>query len=246
MTAADVADLIASGHRMCSCGAVLQPSAAVCRFCGAVLVDETKASEKAKTPAASRKPKPVPFNPDAGRGKHGSLADLPEQTLTLVVSGTPVPQGSLIAVAPGVIRRESGPELVAWRDSITQAALRTCGSGWVPANAAVRVDVTLTVPRPSGAPKTRAVPADGYRDLDKLVRAIGDALCPDSPERFRVLASDMRIVTTTSAKTHPRPMHTDPWALDAPGAVIRVSTYQPDADALSTPAPTSTHVRSAT
>lgn len=222
-----VQDLIARGGKVCSCGGVCLPTATSCRFCGATL--PTPAPGPGATPGASRKRRnrPAPFNPDGGRGRIGTLGDLPDQTLVLVVYGRPAPQGSLIAVAPGVIRREKGPELVAWRDAITVEALRVCGSTWVPANSGAQVDVTLTVPRPSSAPKNQAVPADGYRDLDKLVRAVNDALCPDDPARFRVLASDMRVTRTVSAKTHPRPLHTDPWALDTLGVVVRVTPAVP-------------------
>lgn len=229
LTPDDVADLVAAGHRVCPCGAVLRPSVESCRFCGERLLSPDTARRapadrggSGSSRGRAKKPAKAALNPDRGRGDLGTLADLPEQTLMLVVTGTPIQQGSLVAVAPGVIRRESGPELVTWRDLVTSEALRVCGSTWVPANAAVQVDITLTVPRPKSLPK-RAVPADGYRDLDKLVRAIGDALCPNDPARFRVLASDMRIARSTSAKTHPRPLHTEPWALDHPGVTIRVT-----------------------
>lgn len=238
VTAADVADLVARGHRVCSCGAVLRPSAAACRFCGAAVTSD--ASLDAPTqPRKSRRRKPASeaFNPDAGRGRIGSLADLPGQRLVLHVTGDPVSQGSLRAVAAGVVRRESGPALVAWRNAITTEALRVCGAGWVPANAGVRVDIVFTVPRPTSAP-ARAVSADGYRDLDKLVRAVDDALCPDDPARFRVLASDMRIVSGETAKTHARPMHTHPWALPEPGVVIAVGVPDPPNPALPCPSAT--------
>ena len=241
LTPADVADLVASGYHVCSCGAVLRPPVGSCRFCGQHLAPasatDPPVTGSRKVGRAKRGPRAA-FNPDRGRGDWGTLLDQPDQTLMLVVAGTPIQQGSLSAVAPGVIRRESGPELVAWRDLVTREALRVCGSTWVPANAAVQVDMTLTVPRPKSLP-ARPVPADGYRDLDKLVRAIGDALCPSDPGRFRVLASDMRIAKSTSAKTHARPLHTEPWALPHPGLVVRLAPA-PDAPLADCPVPTST------
>lgn len=222
MTSADVAALVAGGHHVCLCGAVLHPASSSCRFCGAPVAPAAAPKDAGAKKVSTPRKKKRAFNPDQGRGHAGTLADLPDQVLTLVVEGRPVQQGSLIAVAPGVIRRESGPELVAWRDLVTREALRVCGGTWVPANTAVQVDITLTVPRPTSLP-ARPVPADGYRDLDKLVRAIGDALCPNDVDRFRVLASDMRITRTTAAKTYPRPLHTEAWALDVPGVVIRLT-----------------------
>lgn len=238
-TPAEVADLVAAGHLVCSCGAVLLPAATSCRFCGAPISASTDAGAGAPAGSPSSRGASSTRRPTQRRNDLGSLSGLPDQTLMLVVTGDPVQQGSLRAVAPGVIRREDGPRLVAWRNRLTMEARRVCGPDWVAANAAVQVDMTFTVPRPSSAPTRRPVPADGYRDLDKLVRAVGDALCPSSREQFRVLASDMRITRETSTKTHPRPLHTDPWALDEPGVAVRVrpAVADPGPDDL----PVSTH-----
>lgn len=240
LTPADVAALISEGHHVCHCGAILKPDASECRWCGTPL-SPAAAPEAAASPPRKERPKKrkAAFNPDRGRGASGSLAQVPGQELCLVVAGVPIQQGSLKAVAAGVIRRESGPDLVAWRDKITREALRVCGSTWVPSNAPVRVDVVFTVPRPTSLP-SQAVPADGYRDLDKLERAVGDALCPNDASRFRVLASDMRITEMFAAKTHPRPHHTHQWALDQPGAVIRVSALGAGEAPINDPVPVST------
>lgn len=240
----DVQELVDQGYWRCPrCSGLLRPQATVCKFCppntstatdgpttGAAPTSRS-AGRGGATPSKS-KGKAKALNPQANRGGLGSLADLPGRCLTLVVHGLPVQQGSLRAVAPGVIKREDGPELEAWRNKITAEALRVCGSTWVAPNAGVSVDLVFTVPPTESAPTTKAVPADGYRDLDKLARAVGDALCPSvkpGKARFRVIASDMRITGNLigPAKTHPRPLHTHPLALNSPGVVIRVAPEDP-------------------
>lgn len=226
----DVQRLVDEGYWRCDrCAGLLRPTATVCRFCTST--PATQQPELAPAPPTAERPRErraVALNPQAARGNLGSLAGLSGGTLTLVVHGLPVQQGSLVPVAAGVVKRDDGPALVAWRDSITREALRVCGSTWVAPNAGVRVDLVFTVSPPASAPTTKARPADGYRDLDKLSRAVGDALCPTvkpGTARFRVLASDMRITGNLVGpeKTHPRPLHTHPWALDEPGVVIRVT-----------------------
>ncbi|MDN5894435.1 MAG: hypothetical protein L0H93_10460 [Nocardioides sp.] len=235
----DVQRLVEQGYWRCSgCSALLRPGATECRFCHAPgptnpssaspVVGAASGGGGKKQKPATPSTKPQALNPEARRGNLGSLAELPSGSLTLVVHGLPVQQGSLVPVAPGVVKRDDGPKLVAWRDKITREALRVCGSTWVAPNAGVRVDLVFTVNPPESAPTTKPVPADGYRDLDKLSRAVGDALCPSikpGTSRFRVLASDMRINGNLIGpeKTHPRPLHTHPWALDQPGVVIRLT-----------------------
>lgn len=162
-----------------------------------------------------------PSNPQAGRGQRGSLTG--STVVDVVAYGIPEAQGSTQAVATGVVAQAHGPELRRWRRQIqaaceTAAAQLTGGSPWVAPNCPVGVIAVLTVPAPDAL--TRPAPADGYRDLDKLLRAVGDALCPKSG--FRLLASDMRTTTTYVTKTFPAPHNTHPLALDRPGVRIRM------------------------
>lgn len=231
--------LVDQGHWLCGCPGLRLPTASFCPACRASRPSTTSQPSMGRDegPAdapvgvdADRRPQRAPkkaLNQQAAPGQLGSLADWPDQCLTLVVHGTPISQGSANAVAKGVLKRDNGPALVAWRDKITAEAFRVCGRDWTAANTAVNVDFVFTVPLPDGAPRTKPVPATGHRDLDKLVRAVGDALCPSIKEkpRFRVLASDMRITRSDigPVKTHPRPLHTHPMALNRPGIVIRVT-----------------------
>ncbi|MDN5759236.1 MAG: RusA family crossover junction endodeoxyribonuclease, partial [Tomitella sp.] len=173
----------------------------------------------------------------------GGLKSLPEQCMWLVAKGDPVSQGSMRALAAGVIKHEKGPKLRAWRDIITREALRASGDQWVPIAGPVTVHVTLTVPAPRRISTTHVealdagsaprCPPDKKPDVDKLLRAVQDALSPRDDKkkgeqvktlarRFKLLVDDSLVIDSCASKTYPRPMHTHPWALPWPGAVIRV------------------------
>ncbi|MCT2299552.1 RusA family crossover junction endodeoxyribonuclease [Dietzia cinnamea] len=159
----------------------------------------------------------------------------------LVAHGVPVTQGSMVAVAAGKIRRDNGPELVAWRDEITRRARLQAGSGWTPINGPVQVAACLTVPWPARMPfsgfceaidavgdtPARLAPM-GTPDGDKLLRAVQDALSPRGANRFHLLEDDARVIDSQVSKTFPAPEHTHPWALDTPGLVLRVSILGAD------------------
>lgn len=215
----DLQAMVDRGWQVCSCGALCQPEAVTCRFCSAPLAPRGKAATddpvtRVAAPKKVRKPSPP-------RGKNSSLLALPGACIELTVKGDPIPQGSVSAPTTGVIKRSSGPELEKWRRSISRAAARACGPGWVPVNGPLHVDIIFTVPPPLSAQAPDF--ADGYRDLDKLVRAVGDALSPSKKRgAFRLVESDMRFTSETTAKTWPRPLHTHPAALTEPGVYIRI------------------------
>jgi hypothetical protein len=60
----------------------------------------------------------------------GGLSCLPDETLWLIVKGSPITQGSMRALAPGVMKHDKSGELNRWRNSISQALLMRCGSDW--------------------------------------------------------------------------------------------------------------------
>lgn len=213
------------GHWICDrCGAYTLTTKDRCFQC-----HSPRPADPPKPTPAAVKPKrrsPPPMNPlaTAGRTSFGSLVDCRDETLRLVVHGEPRSQGSTVAVATGVTAA-SDKQNRRWRAAITAEALRVCGPRWVAANGPVHLSIVWTVPQPASAPTTFAVPADGWRDIDKLFRSVHDALSePKSLDRrrlaFRVIASDMRTCSSTLYKTHPRPLHTHPLALDRPGVCI--------------------------
>lgn len=168
----------------------------------------------------------------------GGLSTLEGNTLWLVVHGTPVTQGSMSAVATGVVRHHNSAKLKAWRDQITTEALREYGSSFTQITCPVQLDVVFTVPRPKTLRDTKGVvgafvPPATKPDIDKLTRAVQDALSPrevKGQRRFKLLDEDSRIIGGSHYKTYPRPGHVHPWALNRPGVVIRLSpvgTSQP-------------------
>lgn len=170
-----------------------------------------------------------------GEADIGGLGRRDGNALWVVAHGIPITQGSVRGVGAGHIKRENGPELHAWRNNITMRACMAAGDGWQPVSGPVALAVCLTVPWPNRRPFKRfgdviepvgdaaaRIPPMGPPDGDKLLRAVQDALSPRDKGRFRVLDDDALIVDSAVVKTFCAPEHTHPWALDTPGAVIRV------------------------
>ncbi|WP_255218445.1 RusA family crossover junction endodeoxyribonuclease [Nocardia abscessus] len=84
----------------------------------------------------------------------------------------PAPQGSKRHVGHGRMI-ESSAAVGPWRERV---ALAVHNEHWPLLSGPVVVDLTFVMPRPKSAPKTRTPPAIKKPDLDKLVRAIFDAL----------------------------------------------------------------------
>lgn len=229
--------LDAGTHKLCGCGRTLirvkQPA---CEQCGRTPPRTTPAPTPAvrlrrqSSQRGSQHVADARVRPD----RLGGLGSLPDNTLWLVAHGNPVQQGSVSAPAAGVIKREKGPKLEAWRNAIHRQLIRAAGLGFVAADCPVRMHVVFTMPGPRGtevaAQTTKANAADSglprlcpstKPDLDKLVRAVGDALSPRG-DRMRVFADDSRIVELLTAESFAAPQHVHPWALPCPGVVIRV------------------------
>lgn len=123
--------------------------------------------------------------------------------ISFFVAGVPAPQGSKVSYGNGRMV-ESSRKLKPWRDRVTLAA-----KGHVldePLDGHLRLIVNFYMPAPA---KTRfgSRPA-GTPDLDKLVRAVGDALTAS-----KLIKDDARIVSLIAHKH---------WALDTPGAEITI------------------------
>lgn len=97
----------------------------------------------------------------------------------LDVNGTPVPQGSKRHVGRGVLI-ESSKDLKPWRQKITaeaKEALMYQDDAWEPGfDGPVDAFFTFYLPRPLTVPKNRRGYPSVRPDLDKLSRAICDAL----------------------------------------------------------------------
>lgn len=122
--------------------------------------------------------------------------------IRVLVPGVAVPQGSVRAIPTNRgtrIVHDKGRDLVAWRNKITVALLRECLlNGWGhPLDEPVEVNVFFKLPRPKTV--RRSLPW-AKPDLDKLMRAVGDALCPR--DGHRVLVDDSRIIAWTAWKDY--------------------------------------------
>ena len=140
-------------------------------------------------------------------------------SFSFFVPGEPVTEGSTKAFASGqrvVVTHDRGQELDAWRLKVAHAAEAAARkAGWAPRHdGPVAVTATFVLPHPKSVPRSRKWPHT-KPDLDKLQRAVGDALAPY--KRPGVLRDDSRIVEWRASKCYaggPRMV----------GAVITVST----------------------
>lgn len=124
------------------------------------------------------------------------------------VYGTPAPQGSKKFVGKGRMI-ESSKKLPAWRKTVTQAAHAVAPKQ--PLDCPVSVQATFWVPKPQ-RPRFNVPATPG--DLDKYLRAVGDAL-----EQAGVLKNDARI-THWNATKHYADQH------NPPGAHITITTQE--------------------
>lgn len=142
--------------------------------------------------------------------------------ITIVVHGTPGPQGSKsfkgLAASGKALMVESSKKVKPWRANVKAAAegvLATYRPGWRPLDGPLVASIVFTLKKPVSAPKRRRTWPDRTPDLSKILRSTEDALTDAG-----VWADDARVVRYVNlAKVFPGE---DPLALDAPGAHIRV------------------------
>jgi Holliday junction resolvase RusA-like endonuclease len=141
--------------------------------------------------------------------------------LKFEVKGTAVPQGSKAGVirgktakgAPKVVMVDSSKDLDKWRDQVSAAAQLAAGLDWPPIDGPVIVWLAVYLQKPK-ATRFREYPA-GPPDVDKLQRAVGDAL-----KKARIITDDSRIVQWIAGKR---------WAPPGqpPFAAIQLDYYPP-------------------
>ena len=131
----------------------------------------------------------------------------------IVVHGAPATQGSKKAFIRGkkVVLVEMDEKLPAWRAAVEASARLATGPGWVTWDGPVSVSGTIHLRKPATT-KYPTAPA-GTPDLDKLQRAIGDALTKSG-----VIKDDARIVHWDIRKV---------WADNIPGANLTITQEQP-------------------
>lgn len=94
------------------------------------------------------------------------------------VAGLPAPQGSkrYMGVSGGRgVMVESSKAVKPWRADVREGAERSSGQAF-DAGDAVAIRLAFVMPRPTSTPKRRTPPAVKRPDLDKLIRAVLDAL----------------------------------------------------------------------
>jgi crossover junction endodeoxyribonuclease RusA len=130
------------------------------------------------------------------------------RSLRIVAHGSPATQGSKKAFKRGkkIVLVEMDEKLPEWRAAVESAARLAAGPDWVTWDGPVSVTGTVGLRKP-GSTKFGHSPA-GPPDLDKLQRAIGDALT-----KSQVITDDARITHWNIRKV---------WAENVPGMDITI------------------------
>ena len=139
-----------------------------------------------------------------------------DRVIAFEVHGLPIPQGStrVWMVNGKPITTSSARGLGAWRRLVADVA-----QGYAPKQlweGPVAIQLHFGLPKPKSAPKTRRVWPDKRPDLDKLTRAVLDALT------YVVFGDDSQVVEIQASKDY-----------GAPGVVIevrRILTEEPRSD----------------
>lgn len=147
--------------------------------------------------------------------------------MTILVYGTPAPQGSKWAIpirkgpkggqviTGAALVESSAKRLKPWREDIRQAALDALQGG-APIQGPITLSLFFTIPRPKSVPlKKRAFP-ETTPDLSKLVRAVEDSLTSAG-----VYRDDAQIVRLIAHECYPD--SPGKWSrLDRPGLIIHL------------------------
>lgn len=130
-------------------------------------------------------------------------------SVTFHVEGTPAPQGSKTRTRYGMF--ESSKRVKPWRDLVKAAAMKAGDDAALlgPLTPPYRVEMWFYIAKPrTSRAKHPVAPTIG--DLDKLARAVGDALTSAG-----LIEDDRHIIKLVAEKA---------WAVDEnPGAIVRVS-----------------------
>lgn len=127
----------------------------------------------------------------------------PEESLSFVVLGEPTPEGStrayyIKALDRTVTTHQNKKGLEAWRNRVATEAQRALeGREWKCDSAsAYTVNVDFVLSRPASVPEHRRIHPTVKPDIDKLVRAINDALTSI------LFADDCQVVSMTMTKDY--------------------------------------------
>ncbi|MHC6175440.1 RusA family crossover junction endodeoxyribonuclease [Glutamicibacter sp. X7] len=129
--------------------------------------------------------------------------------ISFFVEGIPAPQGSKRHVGGGRMI-ESSAKVRPWREAVAAEAQRIAQKLDQPLDGHLRLIVRFELPAPKRS-RFGSRPA-GPPDLDKLIRAVDDALTMSG-----LIVDDARIVTISASKH---------WATDSPGASVTIERIQ--------------------
>ncbi len=128
-----------------------------------------------------------------------------ETNFTISVIGDPASQGSH-AIMNGRIVQVNSKKHKAWRTAIVNTCIDNLPEGWEPLDEPVELIVNFYMLKPASV--KRSLPSVAP-DLDKLIRAVGDALAIGG-----VYTDDSRIVRISARKVYAQGIE--------PGATIEV------------------------
>ena len=132
---------------------------------------------------------------------------------SVFIPGDPAPQGSKRHVGGGVLV-ESSKKLAPWRSDVRSACLDETGKPKAVFDGPVVAQLDFVMKRPASTPKSRTPPAVKLPDIDKLSRAILDAVGSAG-----IWRDDSQVVMLTAAKRLARLDET-------PGCRIVIDEYQ--------------------
>lgn len=135
-----------------------------------------------------------------------------DRPLTVTVYGSPVPQGSKRYVGNGRMI-EASKHLPMWRNTIVDMC-RWQMEQRMPLEGPVALRAHFTVAKPMSAPKRRRTWPSKKPDIDKLLRAVMDAITAAG-----VWRDDAQVIDARATKSYPNETET---ALDVPGVRFTV------------------------
>lgn len=124
----------------------------------------------------------------------------PHNAVSFFVPGTPTPQGSKNAYIRGgrAILVETNKKLPTWRQTIAHIAAQQQHK--IPKGTPISLTIEFILPRTKAMGTKPAPPMTQKPDLDKLLRAVGDALT-----QSEIIHDDNQITTTHAHKRRAKP-----------------------------------------
>jgi crossover junction endodeoxyribonuclease RusA len=145
--------------------------------------------------------------------------------LHIQVLGVPVPKGSGKAIPHRFtgkpIYRPANPKTSDWQHTISMEVYRRMGES-LPYTGAVEVQMIFFLPRPKSAPKRVIEPTTSRGDLDKLERAVLDAIVTGGG-----LRDDGQVIANSSRKAFAGGYRDPQGANGLPRAVVIVESAEP-------------------